>query len=1244
MSILKEKLRARLTARFKGKESKLKRKLRARLLERYSTLNQTLKIGKAKKVKPGKSCMTCSRFSLCSDHRKSHDFRCTNFLLAEAPSLYIPTPAKEYTEQMLEDQAFEEMSESERNFRKQIDSLMRSESGIMPDMRVDDRDIPHAPNFVEWCTSPKFLGLDPKPYAKQFQIGIHVFNDWCPRCSDIDYANDIPVDATYDNILEKVQLLNFGVCPKCHANRLNFFAEDGLLDYTEMAGLAGQRCVTGDTLVITTNGLVPISKLSKGVGFKKYDPLYDSSGSNPHYPVVESGYPVLPEKFYTSDKEKIIKVKTKVGLEIKGTYEHPIKTKNGYTKLSEIQIGEALPIYYGQDVWSQRDSKHINPDVARLIGFWVSEGTGSYHNFQITNFDQSVLDLVENELLKLGPYAKVLRRTKHVCTSTKRLYNKLDNLVDGLWRKSADKIIPNSILTSTKESVCAFLQALFEGDGGVEGSVVSYCSLSKRLVSTLSIMLWNLGIPNTTKQHWSWASNGSSNQVSKRVYTLYISGKKSLKKFQKEVGFFSPRKKKALAKIILDQDNRTLDMPHFYEKFPEQVKVEYIALLELLNEDLAKYYTYGFGTISRLTNYPLSIENAFYERFGENHDYGRLYADNVSLSLQRLKRWDKTIRRSRCWKLLSSNVKSVYENFYNKYTQPNSMWTTVKSVKHLTKKYVTYDFVIPGAHRFMANGLLNHNSGKSFLTGSCMATYQLHRYIKLQNPQRFFGIMPNQPLRGCFAALTYDQAKDTLWKPMYEMLTSGNWFKQYNDLLKDREESLGIPLYKLGDSGVYYRHRQLEFYPVSPNTKTLRGRTGFFSAIDEIGLFDAQRNNLQRTSAVEVHTSLTNSHVTLLGAGRTLRKKGIVDIPNVMMANISSTLSKIDMIQKLYKRSQEPSNKRMYGFYYATWEMNPTQTFEGLVEEKGGESEQFWRDFGSRPPMSESSFISKAKHFKAVIDPAMPNAAKITPILVKSESGKLNTSAQIRWNWSDALTAKLMVIDAGYSQNSFAISVCHIDPNKGDLVYDLIAEIAPYPKAPINFTLLYQDVILPIAEKMGVVMLVSDRWQNIKIQQDIELDSEGQVTFDSLRLKYGHFLVWRDALHNGQFRMPKLEMPPKEILAQTENYPHGFTNKPVAHAIFQALTVVDIPDKTVDKGDGLTDDIFRTMVVAYTYLSEPELASRFSGVVRRLNMRGGGGVVAIGSPTSSSPHAAVATQSNMGSFGGGSSIVSRAGR
>jgi hypothetical protein len=158
------------------------------------------------------------------------------------------------------------------------------------------------------------------------------------------------------------------------------------------------------------------------------------------------------------------------------------------------------------------------------------------------------------------------------------------------------------------------------------------------------------------------------------------------------------------------------------------------------------------------------------------------------------------------------------------------------------------------------------------------------------------------------------------------------------------------------------------------------------------------------------------------------------------------------------------------------------------------------------------------------------------------------------------------------------------------------------------------------------------------------LDSEGQVTFDSLRLKYGHFLVWRDALHNGQFRMPKLEMPPKEILAQTENYPHGFTNKPVAHAIFQALTVVDIPDKTVDKGDGLTDDIFRTMVVAYTYLSEPELASRFSGVVRRLNMRGGGGVVAIGSPTSSSPHAAVATQSNMGSFGGESSIVSRAGR
>lgn len=70
---------------------------------------------------------------------------------------------------------------------------------------------------------------------------------------------------------------------------------------------------------------------------------------------------------------------------------------------------------------------------------------------------------------------------------------------------------------------------------------------------------------------------------------------------------------------------------------------------------------------------------------------------------------------------------------------------------------------------------LGQRSGKSANLGD-VAAYLTHLEIKLQNVNEVYGLKSNSELHGTFVALTYGQAKDTLWDPYYNNLTDSPWF------------------------------------------------------------------------------------------------------------------------------------------------------------------------------------------------------------------------------------------------------------------------------------------------------------------------------------------------------------------------------------------------------------------------------------------------------------------------------------
>jgi hypothetical protein len=109
---------------------------------------------------------------------------------------------------------------------------------------IDETEVPKAKNFVEFCLSKKFLNVI--PYPRQIEAGLSFFEEYCPECTNPAWVygdeKDLDLfDQPIAEILDNVQMLEFGKCPKCQQNRLDFVAKKYFHLPYELAGCAGQR-------------------------------------------------------------------------------------------------------------------------------------------------------------------------------------------------------------------------------------------------------------------------------------------------------------------------------------------------------------------------------------------------------------------------------------------------------------------------------------------------------------------------------------------------------------------------------------------------------------------------------------------------------------------------------------------------------------------------------------------------------------------------------------------------------------------------------------------------------------------------------------------------------------------------------------------------------------------------------------------------------------------------------------------
>lgn len=1112
---------------------------------------------------------------------------------------------------------------------------------MVRDVRYDDSSLATAKNIYDFCAN--LIGSKVKmPFARQLWMMMHVFGEYCPRCSPAtaQILESVPVDADPHDLHSMFTWLEYGRCPRCHATKRDLTYLGELRDTHEFVLVGGQRmgkCLEKGTLILTENGLLPVEALCEGNegGWAAY--------SGPRI-VLENGKKVLPSRSYVAKPEPLYRVTLSNGMSLAGTGDHPIWTLDGWVALRDLEEGTPVPIRVGQSVFPKaqvslasineaaeerfaihsnmvQTSRHdyswsfqkrkLDVALARTLGFYVAEGHCDSWNARevrtvtVSNNDPNILSEVQATLASLYPDITVhLTERNRTGFSNIKAAIHFDLLLGtNLRAKSAQKIVPPLILQSPQDVQRGFLQALYEGDGGVNMVHVEYTTISRTLAQQVQTMLANFGVPSRLKEGSSWATNGSDAQVAKPTFTVRITGNRHIELFQEHIGFLSERKKDAVQALLDRAQQRTKQNPYKDESIPEHRAIQWADLNARIREEVETLIQEGYRvtdssgrvTTNMRLNWLAGANRTGPDRFC-----------NLTLGVVQ-KSWDR-IRASSVWPHLSKDVRIELEGLVEAVQDPFTQITHVTCVR-VEPPAVTYDIEVPEYHRFMANGMLSHNSTIT----SIMCAYILHKYAKSPKLSTVAkGIQDFSPLTGTFVALTSTNAIKLLWKPFREIIVASEWFNEYFGLLDRYGKEAGRELFQFNPTGNYLRlfTKNLDLYPEGPNKRSLRGPTRFMAAVDELGHFPYDPNTAEdsgeaedereRANAEEVHTVLTNSLSTVRTEVYNLYNRDVYAYPQGISLLISSPASWQDKIMRLYRDAEHSTTT--FAVRAPTWEVSPIYSRDhpviaNLYRTQPKKAE---RDFGANPPKLDSTVFSKA-NIQSLF------CLEQTHVIMYSYTEELTKAkAQQVRQPSAMIPPSILALDAGLKNNAFALSVQFQD---GPLIKVPVAlEAVAQKGTKVDFVYIYHNAIAPIIKAWNVKEVYADRWNSEFILRQIEEDFPGVIARNySLRSK--DFEAFIQYVATGQLLLPRSEVEFDYAEAITD-FKTDLLKYPGAHLYRQFLTAQHIAGMLV-KGNGSTDDMLRAVVLGVTRLFDLKVVERMKEHKATMRAAGAPGSVAV---------------------------------
>jgi len=276
------------------------------------------------------------------------------------------------------------------------------------------------------------------------------------------------------------------------------------------------KCVTGDTLIASSEGLVRIGSLHKGEAEDTFrdERLVISSLDGDR----------KTDAFYYGGVRPIRRIRLRSGHQITGTLPHRLLVGGPgglvWKTLEEIKVGDTVAMQYGAELWAGEPAdlrgitvarphgnqkigtlpEEMSTELAFLLGAYASEGHTNRSNWTvvITNSVPAVLERVGRAWESLfGLHARTTAdpgKCPTVIISSKAVVEFMTAL--GCGSRSSDKRIPAAVLRSPREMVLTFLQGLAL-DAYVATSTApkwAICLNSPELLDDLQAVMTNLDV------------------------------------------------------------------------------------------------------------------------------------------------------------------------------------------------------------------------------------------------------------------------------------------------------------------------------------------------------------------------------------------------------------------------------------------------------------------------------------------------------------------------------------------------------------------------------------------------------------------------------------------------------------------------------------------------------------------------------------------------------------------------------
>jgi len=289
------------------------------------------------------------------------------------------------------------------------------------------------------------------------------------------------------------------------------------------------KCVTGDTRVVDadTGAYVPITEMGWAkttIGLRDWRLR-----------------PARVSSFIPQGRKPVFELKTKVGLRIKATANHPFRQLHGWTKLGELKPGDRIAVAREVPVFGKSPLPEWE---AALLGLMISEGQCDTpgHSPAFTSSDPVLVRQLE-ECVSRGALGSVTPRP----VDGYRLVNRpgrggamIPNRAT-LWLKghglnvtAGSKFVPQVVFKAPRPAVQCFLRALFSGDGGVYRSedsfFIEYYSKSRRLIEDVHHLLLRFGVFSLIRE--------KRTHIGTMAFSIQITDREQISKFAREIGFW----------------------------------------------------------------------------------------------------------------------------------------------------------------------------------------------------------------------------------------------------------------------------------------------------------------------------------------------------------------------------------------------------------------------------------------------------------------------------------------------------------------------------------------------------------------------------------------------------------------------------------------------------------------------------------------------------------------------------------